>query len=178
MPIPLILGVCEDEVERDLTFLKAFAGNGADLRLTPTHGGTPAGKEARILKRQFDDAKRAGFSVCAFLIHRDADRASLNARENELRKWYSNSELGSLNVPLIRCVPNPCTETWLCAMRGLRGKNANPAAGGKPWKRAWEKKFGHTLDPVREAAAAARQKLATRDDFARFMTDWTNAGLT
>lgn len=177
MPLPLVLGICEDELERDLAFLKEFAGPKVDLKLTPTRGGGPGKKQARILRKQYEAALRSGFDVRAFLIHCDADRSGLPKRRQEAVKWFQDSKLGSRGAKLICCIPDPCTESWLCRIRSVRPRNANPAAGCEPWKRAWERQTGNDLDRVREAARVARQKLPAHSDFDSFMKDWQAAGL-
>jgi hypothetical protein len=177
MPLPLVLGICEDDLERDLAFLKEFAGPKVDLRLTPTRGGGPGAKQVRILKRQHEAATRSKFEVRAFLVHSDADRTGHQQRRREMTRWFGDSGLESLGARLIRCVPEPCTEGWLCRIQSIRARGASPAAGCDPWKLAWERHSGHDLDRVREAAAKARQKLRLHSDFVSFYTDWKAAGL-
>lgn len=178
---PLVLAVCEDDLERDLNFLKAFARAPIDIRVSATKGGTLGSKQARILLGQFEAAAKSGFDVTAFLLHHDADRSSFGARRDEIDDWYRRQLRPSLerDVRLIRCVPDPCTERWLCRGRSLdsRVRGANPAAGCTPWKETWERKFRAAPDAVREVAQEARDSLRGLEDFDAFFADWRAAGL-
>lgn len=177
MPLPLVLGVCEDDLERDLTFLKEFAGPHVDIRITPMGKGCPGAKQARLLRSQLEAARRSRFEVKAFLVHGDADGAGLIRRREEMLNRFRRSGLEAGRVRLIRCVPDPCTEAWLCRIGGIAVRGASPAVGCGPWKRAWERRKGHDLDRVRRAARDARGRLGGQEDFDQFMNDWRAAGL-
>ncbi len=177
MTSPVVLAYCENEIGRDREFLKAFAGTGVDIRVTP-YAREPDDKFDRVVRQQTDAAKRSGFVVTAILIHHDADQSVTRRRQN-MEEWFTDTGWREDGVSLIRCVPNPCTEAWLCLAAGkaIRPKKASPAAGCSPWKEAWEKGNGQDLDPVRSAARNARTAIRDREDFAAFLREWTAAGL-
>ncbi len=177
MTFPLALGVCENDLRRDLSFLKSFAGIGVDLRVTPLHGGRLDAKVARLLRRQIQAALKVGLDPCAIVVHHDVDRASLEARRNEVEHWFRTQGLGADGRKLVPCVPAPCTERWLCAVLDVRVRGAKPSQGCDPWKEAWGHALEPDLDRVRRAAEGARRKLSGLEDFNLFYEAWKRAGL-
>jgi hypothetical protein len=179
MAFPAAIGICEDDLKLDLTFLKAFAGPGVDLRMNPLHGGPLEGKAARIIRGQVEAMRGAGIPVRAVVVHHDVDRASLGHRVQEIERWYRRHRLGEMDLALVVCAPDPCLERWLCLLEGLerRVRKTSPSAGGDPWKLAWSRGKGIALDRVRQAATQARQRLRGQLDFDRFFSDWKKAGL-
>jgi hypothetical protein len=177
MPVPLALAVCEDDLRRDLTFLKEFAGTRIDLRVTPMSGGTFNPKVVRLLGRQARAAKEANLSPQAIVVHHDVDRlGSLQALRSRIHRWFQGSELRGIGR-LVVCAPVPCTEAWLCEAVGIQAAGASPAAGCDPWKHAWERRGIPDLDRVRDASRLSRRALAAREDFSAFYRDWVEAGL-
>jgi hypothetical protein len=175
---PVVIGVCEDDLRRDHTFLKSFGGVGADLRINPIHGGTLDSGVARLVERQVASAAKAGLTPAAVLVHHDVDRQSVESARSKVRKWFE-SKLSATSLPLVVCAPRPCLERWLCRTEGSdkRVRSASPAAGCDPWKKAWERGTGNDLDRVRDAAARARGTLTGLEDFELFLADWWAAGL-
>jgi hypothetical protein len=174
---PVAIGICEDDLKYDLTFLKAFAGRMVDLRVTPLRGGTLEAKAARLVGRQAETMRASGLPVSAVIVHHDVDRASFVHRAGEIERWFQRHGLAGAQLSLVVCAPDPCLERWLCLIEGLKASNAKPSAGGEPWKRAWTRGKGIPLDRVRAAAARARDVLRGQPDFDRFLADWQDAGL-
>jgi hypothetical protein len=177
MSFPLVLAVCEDDLERDLTFLKEIAGPNVDIQIAPRHGLTLDGNTARSLAARAKNAKNQGFDVRALLVHRDADKGSVAGVRREIEGWAKQHHLSGL-ARLICCVPAPCTERWLCLAAGMgKPAHASPAAGCDPWKKHWGRKRGIDLDRVRDAANEASARLTGQEDFDCFWDDWRAAGL-
>jgi hypothetical protein len=179
MPFPAAVAICENDLRLDQTFLKAFAGNTVNLRVTPLHGGTLSGGTIRLVGRQIDAMRKAGVPVGAVVVHHDVDRASLAHRRAEVERWFASGSLRGQGLTLVICAPEPSLERWLCICEGIhsRVKGAKPSAGGDPWKDLWKKGKGITLDRVRGAAQRAREALRGQPDFDRFYEDWKAAGL-
>jgi hypothetical protein len=179
MTFPAAIGICEDDLKLDLTFLKAFAPEGVDLRVSPLRGETLTARAARLVRGQVEAARGSGLDVRAVVVHHDVDRASLAHRVREIERWHKCHRLGEMDLALVICAPDPCLERWLCILEGLTRKvrKASPSAGGEPWKLAWSGGKGIALDRVRRAAMEARQKLRGLPDFDRFISDWKRAGL-
>lgn len=178
MPSPLVLALCEDDLERDPTFLRAFASGPVNMRVTPMRGPVLAGGTARMVRAQAASAVRAGIILHALLVHLDADTSSADGRRKAIQRWFDSHSLGEQFPSLIACVPAPCTERWLCLATGLRAPpRANPAAGCEPWKKQWRSGRGLDLERVRRAAGRARTTLAGKADFDAFLQDWRAAGL-
>ncbi len=177
MGIPLVIGVCENELLRGNTFLKTFGGVRVSLKLTPHHG-TLGDKAARIIRKDLEAALGAGMVVKAVLIHQDVDRVGLAGRRKQLQDWYQEHVDGG-GPALVLCTPDPCTERWLCAccQPPRAAKKANPAAGCDPWKHAWRRGKENDLDRVREVATRAQGSLTGLADFDAFLADWCSAGL-
>lgn len=177
MPFPVALAVCENDLRRDLTFLKEFAGSQVDLRVTPLGGGTLDDGVVRLLARQVDSFSEADLTVQAIVVHHDADRTSHRGRVKAVTGWFERSSLREKGAKLVACVPAPCIERWLCIGEGLSARSANPAVGCEPWKKAWSGRKGIDLDRVRDVARSARTTLTTLPDFAAFLDAWRAAGL-
>jgi hypothetical protein len=178
MVFPLALAICENDLERDLTFLKAFAGPRVDLRVTPVHGVTLKPGHARLLERQMDAAISAGLTPRAVLVHSDGDRRGYTGHRQEIQSWFDHTGLRERGCKLIASLPNPCIERWLCVASGLtRAKDARPSAGCDPWKAAWSRGKLPDLERVRRAALVARKALRQDESFAAFYTEWVAAGL-
>jgi hypothetical protein len=179
MRFPAAVAICEDDLKLDQTFLKAFAGNAVDLRVTPVRGGTLGAKTVRLIARQLDAMTSAGIDVRTVVVHHDVDRTSLQHRVAEIQQWFNAPVLRKRDLSLVVCAPNPCLERWLCICEGsqARVKSAKPSAGGDPWKALWNKGKGIPLDRVHKAAERARTCLPGQPDFDRFYADWRSAGL-
>lgn len=177
MSLPLGVAVCEDDLRRDLTFLKAFAGPRVDLRVTPLSGGTLNGKVVRLLQQQINSMREAGLQAQAIVVHHDVDRGSLGSVRRKIERWFAGSGLGQTQCKLVICAPHPCLERWLCAGLDVRVQRPRPSDGCEPYKRAWERSAELDLDRVRKAAGLARRKLLSLDDFSSFFEDWKRAGL-
>jgi hypothetical protein len=171
----LVLGVCENDLVRDREFLLALLKPVVDLRLTAFQGPTLVPGAAKLLRKAHEAATRSRFVVSAFLLHVDADM-SLDARLDEIEAWFEGSGLRGL-APLIRVVPLPCTEAWLCRAEGRHVRGANPAAGCAPFKRAWRRGGGLDLDRVRAAAGARPLSRLGDRDVRLLLEDWNVAGL-
>jgi len=177
MTLPAAIGICENGLQLDFTFLKEFAGPKVDLRVTPIHGGTLDAKTARVVRRQVERMMESGLPVMAVVVHHDVDRSSFEHRVAQIESWFDENRLGDLGVVLVVCAPAPCMERWLCKIEGRVARNAKPSAGGDPWKKAWAPSKGILFDRVREAASRAREELPGLPDFDRFFADWKIAGL-
>jgi hypothetical protein len=177
MTFPAAVGICENDLRFDLTFLKEFAGPRVDLKVTPIRGGTLDAKTARLVVRQVEAMRSVGLPVKAVVVHHDVDRAGFDHRVTEIEKWYGKNRLDRLDLSLVVCAPDPCIERWLCILEGRVARNAKPSAGGDPWKRAWFRGRGIQLDRVRDATRRARQGLPGLPAFDRFFADWKAAGL-
>jgi hypothetical protein len=177
--LPLALAVCEDDLRRDLTFLKAFAGKYTEIQISPLHGDSLTPRAARLLVGQVHSKTEAGFEVSAIIVHRDADTVALRRRREAAKRWFEDSGLSRLVPKLVVCAPVPCIERWLCESGAAkpRATRAKPSLGCKPWKDAWERGSGIDLDRVRLAAEAARRSLTHLADFESFHSDWCAAGL-
>lgn len=178
MDFPLALAICENDLKRDLTFLKAFAGPRVDLRVTPVHGVTLSPGHVRLLERQMDAAIAAGLAPRAILVHSDVDRGSYVGHRREIQEWFDATSFRHRGCKLIACTPNPCIERWLCGASGLtRAKNARPSAGCDPWKAVWSRGKAPDLERVRRAALEARKALRQDESFAAFYAEWVAAGM-
>jgi hypothetical protein len=179
MPFPTAVAICEDDLRLDQTFLKAFAGDCVDLRVTPVYGGTLNDKTGRVVTRQLEAMRAAGIAVSALVVHHDVDRAGLEHRLAEIKGWFDKSGFPQRELSLVSCTPDPCLERWLCLCEGTQSgvRSAKPSAGGAPWKNLWNRGKGITLDRVRDAAQRARRALRGQDDFERFYRSWKAAGL-
>jgi len=179
MSLPVAIGICEDELRFDLTFLKAFAGQTVDLRVTPIRGGTLDGKAARLVTRQISAMQEVGLPVQAVVVHHDADKASFRHRVSQIESWFQSNRFARKGLSLVVCAPDPCLERWLCTIEGHRAsiRGTRPSSGCRPWKQAWARGRGIPLDRVREAAEKARGVLQGQSDFDRFFQDWRSAGL-
>ena len=177
MSFPIAIGICENDLRFDLTFLKEFAAPAVDLRVTPVRGGTLNAKTARLVERQATAMKAARLSVCALVVHHDVDRSSHGHRIKAVRRWFKNNGLGKHGLALVVCAPDPCLERWLCLAEGIHGRvrGTKPSAGGEPWKVAWNPRKGIALDRVRAAAKRARKALRGQPDFAAFLAEWSQA---
>jgi hypothetical protein len=151
MSFPIAIGICENDLRFDLTFLKEFAAPAVDLRVTPVRGGTLNAKTARLVERQATAMKAARLSVCALVVHHDVDRSSHGHRIKAVRRWFKNNGLGKHGLALVVCAPDPCLERWLCLAEGI------------------------ALDRVRAAAKRAREALRGQPDFDAFLAEWSQA---
>lgn len=178
MGIPIVLGLCEDGLMRDLTFLKEFAGDRVSLRLTPFQLGGLTDGGIRILERLLQGLRDSSQAASAILIHHDADQFDVASLRERVSEAYQASLLARWRLPLILCLPRPCTETWLCLCSSpvRKAKRASPKKACDPWKRVWEKGGGNDLDRVKGVAAAARPRLRGHNDFDLFYADWRRAG--
>jgi hypothetical protein len=178
MVFPLALAVCENDLKRDLTFLKAFAGQSVDLRVTPIRGGTLNERVARVIAHQLEAAVKAGLKPQAIVVHQDVDRRSLAASQASVRRWFDAARFAERGCRLVTCTPEPCIERWLCVAARLGAvRGASPSGGCQPWKAAWSKRKEPDLDRVRKAAAEARTALRGLPDFDAFFDSWVVAGM-
>lgn len=170
MSWPVVFGVCENDLQRDQEFLRAFAQvRRVDLSLTPLGAPVLTDRAARLLGRRLEAAAAAGIKVAALLIHSDADTRSAAKHRAEILAWAQRQRL---RVPVIPCAPEPCLERWLCRCAELKGASAPAAAPCEGWKKSWSRPRGVDLDRVREAAGLAATRLRGLPDFDAFERDW------
>lgn len=170
MSWPLVFGLCENDLQRDQEFLRAFAERDQiDLKLVPLKGPVLTDAGARLLSKRLSAAAEAGLEVAAILLHADADTVGADRRRRQALDWATRLHL---QVPVIVCSPDPCLERWLCRCLELKGKSAPAASPCDGWKKGWNQAKGVDLDRVRSAAAVAASKLKGLPDFELFQTDW------
>lgn len=169
----VVFGLCENDLQRDQEFLRAFAElNHVDLRLTPMRGPVLTDAGARLLARRLSAAAAERVHVTAVLLHADADTVGCSKRRSEAQQWAKRHQLAP---PLIVCSPDPCLERWLCRCLGLKGKSAPAVSPCDGWKKSWSKPTGVDLDRVRSGAKVANSKLKGLEDFDLFLDDWDRA---
>ncbi|MEW6434348.1 MAG: hypothetical protein AB1730_22845 [Myxococcota bacterium] len=167
---PVVFGLCENDLQRDQEFLRAYAEvDQVDLKLVPLSGPVLTDGAARLLSRRLAAAANAGVEIAAVLLHTDADTVGAAKRRKQAQQWAQR--LG-FKVPVIVCCPDPCLERWLCRCQDLKGASAPAASPCDGWKKGWSRSKGVDLDRVRSAARIARAALRGLPDFDEFHANW------
>lgn len=170
---PLVLGVCENDLQRDMEFLRAFAGHyNVGLSITPMKGPVLTDKTARLLRLRLENALAERFAVSGLLIHVDADTKGYDRARKEARRWLEKHRFQRFGLVHVVCVPDPCLEHWLCRSEGLKGRSAPAGRPCDGWKKPWQQGRGIDLDRVRAAARTAATRLVGLEDFDLFFQDW------
>jgi len=162
----LFVVLCENGLNRDENLLRGLLQPRA-TRIIPCLGPSLDDKAARVFVRV---AQASGTRV-VLVVHRDADDESLNQRYREIDSWIKRHDLAKYMSRLVRCVPVPCSERWLCFGAGLRVESKSTVSSCSPWKKRWEKERAPEWQRLEAAIGPLRAKGAALPDFAKFLAE-------
>jgi hypothetical protein len=126
--------ICENGLNRDERVLRLLLAN-RDVKVTSREGETLDDRSARLVEREF---LRRGEKF-VLVIHRDADAMPWKKRKAMIETWFKKHKLQRFATRLLACVPEPCTERWLCLGAGLKHQSRQTQRPCDPWKETWEK---------------------------------------